>query len=155
MSPTPQSLTFRKLAGDDGIQRVAGYHPLTGEKTFLNAGTLEPMPKPLLGVEIVSDTHEDVIIPMKTVVAAIAEGWMVGEGEEVVHRPGGTVEDPWRVTHTFRKFSGITIKCLSGDAVYSVVHNPDKYDDETGQPTENAGDPTTHVDWFYILKLEV
>ena len=117
--------------------------------------TRERDPWPLLGLEVL-DAPARVKVPTSFVARGRAEGWITVEGERPVHRPAGPADDPWRATHTFVHLDAFTIHTLDGldDVTYRVTHQPDKYDDETGEPSDNAGDPTTHVDHFYLAEKE-
>jgi hypothetical protein len=108
-------------------------------------------------------------VDTRTVARGIAEGHITGEGEQVVHRPGGPPHDPWRITHTFRHFETLTIAGVT----YNVIHQPDKYadyeaatfpddvepfeaDDDTavGEPDgEIYSAGATRIDWFYGIEL--
>jgi hypothetical protein len=113
---------------------------------------------PLAGVEIVGDPPQEANLPMDYVRRAVAEGWMVGDGENVVHRPGGPPQDKWRVTHTFVHYDTITVKTTTGDLRYRVAHQPDKYAGSGGDRAkvtdERYAAGETRVDWFYTVRLE-
>ena len=151
-----EGLKIRKVPDKSEGERIVRFDPDTGEKKLVNPATEgeEHEAWPLLGVRIENEEPPR-YCEMSTgyVAAARSAGWMEATGEKVVHKPAGPAENPWANTHTFVQLKTITIKTLDGDVRYNVVHNPDKYDDETGEPTDNAGDPTTHVDWFYGLEL--
>jgi hypothetical protein len=96
-------------------------------------------------------------VATRVVTDGIAQGYIVGEDEQVVHRPGGPPHDPWRITHTFRHFSHLVIAGVR----YVVIHQPDKYADP-GDDDTPVGEPdgdiystgATRVDWFYGIELE-
>ena len=172
------SLQIRKLADTSEGTRVLGFDPFTGEKRLINPETGAPEPWPLLGVEIVGDAPERTHVPTGWVQKGAAEGWLVLENPQPVHRPGGPPEDLWRLTHTFVHADAIIIRTLDGDVRYKVTKQPDKYaDDSTVEDggrkledglkfTPNTLDPDTEVtgdlyaagqtriDWFYELELD-
>lgn len=156
MAPTIQGLRIRKLADKSEGERIVRFDPETGEKKLVNPHTAgdDHEPWPLAGVQIEGDTPKLTRVPTSFVASGRAEGWIELENDRPVHRPGGTPDDPWMKTHTFIHADAVILKTVDGDVRFEVVHQPDKYDDESGEPTEEAGDPTTHVDWFYDLKLE-
>jgi hypothetical protein len=100
-----------------------------------------------------ADAPEEIIVPMKY---ALKEEHPFLElvGAWPVFAPAGPRDNPWANTHTFVCADALVLHMLDGDYRYRVTHQPGKYDDETGEPSFNAGDPTTHVDWFYIAELE-
>jgi hypothetical protein len=126
--------------------------------------------KGVMGVEHVGEPVAYAELATSLVSRGIAEEWIIPEAEEVVHRPGGPPDDPWRVTHTFRHFTHLTVAGVE----YRVVHQPDKYadygeatypddvepflaDDDTavGEPDgEIYSAGATRVDWFYGVELE-
>lgn len=75
-------------------------------------------------------------------------------GQTAVVRPAGPADKPYAKTHTFPHAEAFILHMIDGDYRYRVTHQPDKYDDETGEVAERAGDPTTHVDWFFVAELE-
>lgn len=81
------------------------------------------------GLEILSDTPF-AIIPTNVVQKGIAEGYITGENEVIMHWPGGPPEDPWRVTHTAATYTKLTFHTIDGDVDYAVVRNPGKHDGE-------------------------
>lgn len=68
--------------------------------------------------------------------------------------PAGNAEQPYAKTHTFPNAEALLLHMADGDYRYRVVHQPGKYDDETGDIALRGGDPTTHVDWFYVVELD-
>jgi hypothetical protein len=153
------ALVIHKLADRTGQQRQLVFDP-TGARKLVNPATagVDHEPWPLAGVTIVGAPPVECSVPHNFVTAGIAEGWIVAQGEQVVTRPAGPVDDRWRTTHTFRQFDSITIYTLDGPVHYRVVHNPDKYvadgDDQTPMTDVHYGAGNSRVDWFYGLKLE-
>src|SRR4051794_9879076 len=100
-------LRIRKIADKTAGERVRRFNAETGEPFLINPATGDPEPWPLLGLEVVdsngakSDPPKNTRVPTKWVVRGSAEGWLTLVGERLVHRPGGPVEDPYRITHTF------------------------------------------------------
>jgi len=143
--PEPRvGLTVRLLA-DKSQPR---YDPLTGVRE----------PWPLAGLRIEGELPAVARVPTSWVDRGRIEGWIVVEGERVVHRPGGPVGNPFAVTHTFKHCDVIVIKALDGDVRYTVTHQPDKYavdgDDSTPVTDEVYAAGGTRVDWFYDIDLE-
>jgi hypothetical protein len=156
-------LAVRKLADRSGV-RVKRWDPVTGNAVLLTPETAAAYdaqlpgfpagePWPLAGVEL-TGAPEVCSTGVGWVTEGIREGWIVGENERVVHRPGGPADDPWRVTHTFRHFDALII----ADVRYRVTHQPDKYadpgDDITPVTSEVYADGATRVDHFYGLAKE-
>lgn len=148
---------FRKRADKSG--GLASYYADTPEAP---EGTW-----PSDGVEIVGDPPEFARIPTSVVARGLNEGWITGELDKVVHRPGGPSNNLWAVTHTFSHYDTLTI-C---DVKYKVTHQPDKYadydqvtdpdavkpftaDDNTVVNSDIYDAGATRVDWFYDLELE-
>lgn len=147
----PVSLRFRKLAREDGLERVRRYDLISGEPYWASPSTGQPLPKEVDGVALDMDEAPQLCrITSKYVGQA---EFLELVNPRPVHKPAGPTEDPWRSTHTFVHADSVIFHLVDGDLEYRVVHQPDKYDDETGEPTDDAGDPTTHVDWFYDLEL--
>lgn len=136
-------LEVRLLADKSTGTRVTMYDQFTGEKKLVNPETpgSEHEPWPLAGVQLVSDAHQEVSVPMGWVRRGVQSGWLEVRGENVVHKPGGPEGDPWAVTHTFFEADQIVLKTVDGDVVYDVIANPGK-DDSTGE-----------VLWKYDLAL--
>lgn len=141
-------LRIRKRADTSSGTRVKGLHPVTGEKVLIDPVSGAVSPWPLLGVHIVNDEiPAQTKISMSYVANAVAEGWASITNERIVHKPGGPLSDPWRITHTFRHVDTFTIHTIDGDVTYRMTHQPDKYDD----PAEPSG---SRVDWFYDMVRE-
>lgn len=176
---TLEPLSVRKLADKSVGTRVSRFDPETGERILVNPETNAAEPWPLAGVEIVDEAPRYTRVPVSWVAKGRAEGWITLEGEEVVHRPGGPVENLWGTTHTFVHADALVIHTVDGDVRYEVVHQPDKYADDStvendGKKSENGlveGTPNTlspdtkvtdehyangdtRIDWFYGLELE-
>jgi hypothetical protein len=139
---------------DDGsvvITNVAA-----GEQRLVNPDTpgYEHEPWPLAGVELY-EMPKRAKLPYSWVQKGVGEGWLEMEGVNVVHRPGGPSNDPWRVTHTFVQAEAIVFKCVDGVYRYRVVENPDKYASASSdKPGAEAGDPDAAVFWSYHVVLE-
>lgn len=131
MAERAPGLTIRKLRREDGKPRIAGYDPLTGEKTLLNPHTFEPMPYELAGVDIEGELPKRFTVPTKLLSAWRAEGWVTVEPPEgrPVHRPSGPPERLWdglQPPHTFIHYDQATFNFLSGPVTAKVIHQPDK-----------------------------
>lgn len=151
MTDIPVGLRVRKLAVDDGLERVQRFDPLTGEKFWASPSTGEPLPKQVKGVVLDTDVAPPAIrISQKFVGAA---DWIEQTHARVVHKPAGPAEDPWRATHTFVHCDELVLHLLDGDVRYRVTRQPDKYDTETDEPSDLAGDPTTYVVHDYVAEL--
>lgn len=129
------------------------------------------VPRPLLGIRL-EPVLDAARVPTNVIATGIAEGWITGEGETVVHRPGGPPEDLWREAHHFRHFDVLVFHTLDeGDVRYRVTHQPDKYadhaqatypeavkkfkaDDTTKVTDEIYAAGATRVDHFYDLTKE-
>lgn len=173
MAPQIEQLRVRLEADKSEGQRIRRFDPDTGEPYLANPDTGEREPWPLLGVRVEGDPPKLTRVPTSWVTRGITEGWLETVNLRVEHRPGGPPHDPWRVTHTFTHTDEIILKAPEpkDDVRYQVVHQPDKYaddsvTDERGRVTEennhdddtpvsseiyNAGE--TRVDWYYDLKL--
>lgn len=168
-----ERLVVRKLADTSEGTRVERFDQITGERVLVNPETNAVEPWPLAGVRI--ETEEPPArtqVPTSWVAKGVAEGWVLLEGEKVVHRPGGTPDNKWAPTHTFTHADAIILDTVDGQVRYKVTHQPDKYADDseaTGEkrlPGENSlsnDTPVTddlyeagqtRVDWFYELELD-
>lgn len=143
-------LTIRKLADKTAGERVARFDPDTGERLLVNPETGEPEPWPLAGIQVV-DAPKAADVNTSFVNAGVAEGWLTVEGEEIVHRPGGPPQEPWRVTHTFRHGTALVLHTVDGDVRYRIVDNPDKWPEQKNSRDEGFGG---EVRWFYRVKLD-
>jgi hypothetical protein len=148
-----QGLRLRRVADTSGGEEVVVLDPATGarRRTVLKPEGHEDEPWPLAGVRFDGEPPERARVPTSTIDLGVAEGWVELEGEQVVHRPGGPPEAPYRVTHTFRHAEAIIFRFLDGEHRYRVVHQPDKYHDG---PAGTDADPTARVDWFYDIERE-
>lgn len=169
--PAP-GLTIRKHRVEDHRPRIAGYDPLSGEKTLINPLTYEPMPYELAGVDIEGELPERFTVPTKLLATWRAEGWVTVDPPEgrPAHRPGGPPEDPWRVAHTFIHYDQATFNFLSGPVTARVIHQPDKYadysqaslpdriepfeaDDDTPVDPDLYAAGATRIDWVYVFDV--
>jgi hypothetical protein len=148
----PVGLRVRKLALDDGLERVKRFDPVTGEGYWAHPTTGDPLPKQVAGVVCENDGGPPPLISVSTSYVDV-EPWIELVDPRPVHKPGGPLERPWATTHTFVHCDELVLHLADGDVRYRVVHQPDKYDDETGEPSDQPADPTTHVDWFYVAEL--
>lgn len=148
-------LTIRKVADRTAGDRIRRFDPETGEPFLVNPTTGAAEPWPLAGVQIENEGGA----PMETTVSpqfirrGVAEGWIEVAGDQVVFRPGGTEDDPWKTTHTFIHYDAIVLKTLEGDVRYRVTENPDKWHSGP-EGTDVVGDPDAEVRHFYTLALE-
>jgi hypothetical protein len=146
---------FRKVADySDGTTRVVRYNEINGQKILVDPETNEPKPWPLLGVTMEGDIRSRDKIGMHYVANAVNEGWAKLTNSRTVHRPGGTPENPWSTTHTFRQGDQVVFhlifeedgKWVERDVTYDIISQPDKVQDES----EPSG---WRVDWTYELEL--
>jgi hypothetical protein len=167
-------LRITKLA-DTNTERVRRFDPETGDPYLANPETWSREdhttwihePYPFAGLRL---DNKPVRTRISTNFAAkgVAEGWLVMDGIEMVHRPGGPSHNPWQQTHTFTQAKTLTFKTVDGDVVYRVVHQPDKYacaekaallgidaehDNETKVTDDIYNSGETRVDFFYGLEL--
>lgn len=158
MSESLQGFRVRKLADKSEGKREKRYDPLTGDSyladpdtwTLEDRDTWVSSPWPLAGVVVEGDLPKKTSLNTGFVNKAIAEGWATMENRNIVHRPGGPEDDPWRVTHTFVQADSITFKLLDGDVKYRVTKNPDKYPDQKNEFDEGFGGT---VEWNYEVEL--
>lgn len=122
-------LVIRKLADRSQGTRVVRYDPVTGEKFLFNPETDRAESWPLLGVDFDGEAPEECSVSTGYIANAVNEGWVVGEGQKLVHASGGPPEDEWARTHTFVNYSSLTFKTVSGDVKYEVVGQPGKHED--------------------------
>lgn len=158
MSESFQGFRVRKLADKSSGERVKRFDPVTGEAYLADPETWDaddpsthvPTPWPSLGVVVEGELPQQTALNTGFVTKAVAEGWAELENRNIVHRPGGPAEDPWRVTHTFVQADSITFHLANGDVKYRVVQNPDKFPAEKNEFNEGFGGD---VSWMYVLEL--
>ncbi len=150
-------LRIRKVADTSSGERVVRYDQMTGEKLLVDPADGAVRPWPLAGVRLEGAAPAETSAGTSWVAEAIREGWLVGEGERVVHRPGGPDGNRWAKTHTFVHYDALVLRTLDGDVRYRVTHQPDKYadpgDDDTPVTDEAYAAGATRVDHFYGLAL--
>lgn len=79
------------------------------------------------------------------------EGHITVLGKRYVVRPAGTPDDPWkdavgrRTNHLFMQADQIILRLKTGDQLYTVRRNPDRYD-AAGHATDSvaSGDEVTY-----------
>lgn len=154
----PELLRIRKVADQSSGARVVRYDTVTGEKLLVDPVDGAVRAWPLAGVRFEGAPPAETTAGTTWVAEAIREGWLVGEGEQVVHRPGGPADNVWSKTHTFRHFTALVFRTLDGDFRYRVTHQPDKYadpgDDDIPVTAEVYASGATRVDHFYGLQLD-
>jgi hypothetical protein len=157
------SLEIRKRADRSSGRRIKMADPdgTTGHThKLVNPDTpgQDHEPWPLAGVDVIGDPPDECGLSTHFVARGIAEGWIEGEGEEVVHRPGGPASNKWAVTHTFLHYDALLFDFASGVVRYKVVRQPDKYvadgTDKQKVTDEIYADGETQVDTFYWVKLQ-
>jgi hypothetical protein len=121
------TLTLRKLADKESVERVARFDPMTGAKFMVDPATGEPSPWPLLGLAAPDGWPRKTRVPVKTITRGIVEGWAELVNPQMVFRPGGPPEEPYRVTHAFTHADEIIFKGVNGNVRYKVTQQPDKY----------------------------
>lgn len=156
-APKPRGLVLRKVADKTTGVRLTRFDPETGEKKLVNPATPgeDHEPYPLAGIELV-DAPDVTTLSTTKVAEGIAEGWLRGEGEQVVTAPGGPEGDQWRVVHTFRQFDALVFVLVDGSEIrYKVTRNPGKYAEGGGDVTPEAyAAGATVVTHFYELSKE-
>lgn len=119
-----------------------------------------PSAKPFGGVVFIGgyDDRSETEAPAKLKIPmdyAREHHWIELVDQSPVVYPGGTPDDPWRVTHTVFEASKVVLHMRDGDVEYRVVRQPGKYDAD-GNPVEKGaagtGDPTHEVHWSYLLE---
>jgi hypothetical protein len=85
-------------------------------------------------------------LPMSWPLRGVEEGWAELENPREVKRPGGTVENPWAVSHTFTQADAIVIAGADGPVRFVVTENPDVYGE--------LGDPERRVTYAYQCELD-
>ena len=150
-------LRIRKVADTSTGERVVRFDQLTGERLLVDPSDGAVRSWPLAGVRVEGEAPAETAVGTTYVAEAIREGWIVGEGERVVHRPGGPDGNRWKKTHTFVHYDALVLRTLDGDVRYRVTHQPDKYadpgDDDTPVTDEAYAAGATRVDHFYGLAL--
>lgn len=133
----------------------------TGSRTATVDGSgnvIDIEPWPLAGIRIENDPVGITALTTTVVAQGRAEGWVTVEGENVVHRPGGPVDDLWRVVHTFMHYDAIVFHTVDGDVRFRVTRQPDKYaldrDDQAPVTDEAYAAGETRVDWWYGVIYE-
>lgn len=152
-----RGLMVRKLAGEPGS---GVHHPdhITGE----------PALYPLAGV-VFTDAQgrrtdlDGVAYPAPKAIRVPTDYVQREPWIEIVNpRPtianAGTTSNPTAKIHQFIEADELVLHMLDGDYRYTVVHQPGKYSgadhvDGPHEATSAAGDPNTHVDWFYDADL--
>lgn len=154
-------MLHKRADKSEGRREVRHVETPTGvERRLVNPDTPgdEHEPWPLASVDVMGDPPDEHGVSTHLVAAGISEGWITGEGEEVVHRPGGPPDNRWAVTHTFVQYASLTFHFDSGDVTYKVTHQPDKYvaggTDKTKVTDEIYAAGETRVDAFYWLKRQ-
>lgn len=170
-----RGLTVRHLADKSKGNRTTIYDPHQGRTCLVNPETGKMEPWPSLGWVIQSKAHKFTNIPMKTALQWKDEGFAVLKNERIVHAPGGTVKEPWKVTHTFVNADAIVLRCTDGIVTYKVIHQPGKYNlnlEHTETPKGNIRSgrfefgeklitveqvekgAVSRCDWFFGCELE-
>jgi len=166
-----EALTLRKLADTESVERVARFHPETGAKFLVDPATGEPSPWPLLGLDAPGGWPRKTRVPIKTITRGIIEGWAELVNPQMVFRPGGPPEEPYRVTHAFTHADAIVFHGLQGDVTYRVTQQPDKFaareqkvlseekalylpiiEREKKVTSDIYADGLTEVAWYYELE---
>ena len=157
------SLQIRKRADRSSGRRIkmVDVDGVTGHRyKLVNPDTPgdDHEPWPLAGVDCLGDPPDECGLATHFVARGIKEGWIEAEGEEVVHRPGGPIDNRWQVTHTFLHYDALVFHFSGGDVRYKVVHQPDKYvaggTDKAKVTDEIYAAGETQVDAFYWVKLQ-
>lgn len=157
------NLVIRKLADQDA-EREKIFHPVTGDPILLEPeaaeqavaalaeimATVEPSPRPFLGIQVEGETPETTTVGERWVAAGRSEGWLEVEGEEVIYRTSGPPENPYGPPpHVFVHYTAIILKTVDGDVRYKVTENPDKWPEEKEGEAGFGGE----VRWYYTLEL--
>lgn len=181
-----QGLLVRKLADKSDGERIEvpileqlelangeTVQVLTGRSKLVNPNTpgVEHEAWPSAGVRLES-APDETRLPTSFVDNAVSEGWAERVNEKLVRRPAGPADRTTASWHIFMQCDAIIFHTVDGDVRYKVVHQPDKYADDSAvdgrgaQVTENTHDsstPVTHdiysagetrVDWFYGVEKE-
>lgn len=164
----PQGLVVRHYARDDGIPRVTRVGP-DGVPFLANPTDGSPLSKPFAGRRlVVADSlteretrYHDNTPPERFRMSmryALDADWIELVNPRIVTKPSGPADNPTKTEpHNFRHadelvLHDVTLNGRPHRLRYRVVHQPDKYDAD-GNPTDVAGDPTTHVDWYFDAEL--
>lgn len=151
--PRREGLRIRKLAGEPG----SGVH-LNDHVTGL------PSLRPFIGASFLTgDRHIMTAEPQQRIQVptdyAEREPWIELVGVTFHGAPAGPASNPWARTHEFKHVEELVLHMVDGDYRYRVVHQPGKYvgavhvNDTEHEVSDAAGDPNTHVDWFYDADL--
>jgi hypothetical protein len=158
MAESFQGFRVRKLADKSSGAREKRFDPVTGDSYLVDPETWDAddqstwvnTPWPSLGVAVEGELPEKTTLNTGFVNKAVSEGWATLEGREIVHRPGGPADDPWKVTHTFVQADAITFNLAGQTVKYKVLESPDKYPAEKNEFDEGFGGD---VNWFFVLEL--
>lgn len=154
-------LHIRKHADRSEGERVARFHPVTGERMLVKPETvasedfdyekMEAEPWPLAGITLEHDEPPArTRVPTRWIMGLKSLGLVALENEEVVHRSGGPPENPWGFTHTFVHADAIIFKTLDGDIRYRVTEQPDKWPEDKDGTAGFGGE----VNYYYDLELD-
>lgn len=151
------------------VRKLADYDAGTGSVLYSDHLTGEPAKYPLKGVVFTDpqgrSTNLDgspVAAPKLTRIStdyAQREPWIELVNPTAVVRNGGSAQNPTAKLHTFVQADEIVLHMIDGDYRYRVTHQPDKYEgaehanDADHVASNAAGDPNTHVDWYYDVEL--
>lgn len=145
MKPTYEPLSIRILADRTGPEPAPG------------------QPWPVAGMQFGdrdnrSDPPKRALLPTTSLTEWRSRGIVSVEGSRIVVRSGGPPEDPWRVDpvrgipHMFEHLDRVIFHTTSGDVVYDVAENPDKWPAEKLEDEQETGFGG-EVRWYYDIKL--
>jgi hypothetical protein len=145
----PPALRIRKVRGEPGLNA----------RHYADHQDGEPSLHPWGGVTFIDESKRNVDVPMDVFQVphdfVEREHWIEPENPRVEVFPAGPADAPYSKTHSCPQADALLLHMAPGVTLrYRVVHNPGKYDNETGEPAKRAGDPTTHVDWFYVCEYD-
>lgn len=146
-APQREGLRVRKLADTFG-----------GDRTVLYTDPRDGVPAkyPLAGVVFLDINFNRTDVAPKAIRVpadyAQREPWVELVNPTAVVRNGGSAANPTATLHTFIHADELVLHMLDGDRRYRVVGQPDKYGAD-GEPTNEAGDPTAEVRWYYDADL--